>query len=653
MVLKVKVAGITPELELQLSSLPDAPGVYFFKDAQGETVYIGKAAKLKTRVRSYWNGNTWLERPKLAVMMPKVHSLNTIITNSEKEALLLEATLIRKHMPRFNVSLKDDRRYPWLAITYDEPFPRLVMIRDPIKFRQTHKRARVFGPYVEAGAMWETVRVLRKVFPLRQRAKPLFKDRPCMNYYIGLCLGPCQKLVAEPEYDHLVKQVEMFLAGRQSEVLRELERDMLQASREMRFEDAAKSRDRIAILKGVIERQQVFFESQKVNQDIVAQAGNNRSVSIALLRIREGKLISSESMILPLHDKTTVLEAYSSFVDQYYTTCDDINLPREILLAHEVEDMEVLSDYLSSRLQTKVKLVVPQKGEKLRLIEMAGKNAQHTLDQEAAQYERKQEENADLLLLKAELDLKNIPHRIECFDISNIQGTDNVASMVVLEEGLAKKSDYRQYKVKSIEGKANDFASMKEVVYRRYLRLQNENKPLPDLIIIDGGKGQLAAAVEALSQLETDTISGDDTTSAADDTSISAVEPDNAIKSPLNLVDIIGLAKQQEEVYKPGGSRPYLLPRNSPALHILQRARDEAHRFALTFHRKLRAKRSIVSNFDKLPSVGKARRKALLDFFGSYSKLEEASLDEIKSVPGLPRPLAEKIWQALHGDNDA
>ncbi|HNG73307.1 MAG TPA: excinuclease ABC subunit UvrC, partial [Candidatus Obscuribacter sp.] len=541
----------------QLSTLPDSPGCYLFKDQDGEILYIGKAINLKSRVRSYFVEASWRERPKLAVMIPKVVSIETILVNSEKEALLLEANLIREKKPRYNVALKDDRRYPWLAITYDVAYPRLVMIRDPAQYKKNNPHSKVFGPYVEAGAMWETVKTLRKVFPMRQRHKPLFKDRPCMNYHIGLCLAPCQKLVQEETYNKMVKQVEMFLSGRQTEVMDEMTREMEALSEALEFEEAALIRDRLYALSTVIEKQQVFFQNRRVCQDIIAQAHTEKLLALCLMKVREGKLIASETVTLPLLDKTGWDEAFQAYICQYYTACEDIALPAEVLLAHEIEDIELLRDFLSQKAGVNVKVLVPQRGGKTDLIEMAQKNAQQALTRVLTEdSENDARVERILTALKEGLGIDRLPKRIECFDISNIQGTDNVASMVVFEGAKPKKSDYRMFKIKSVEGTPNDFASMKEAVGRRYARILAESKPFPDLIIIDGGKGQLGAAFEALTELGL-TGPGFKTEKFA----------------------ICGLAKRQEEVYFPGNSTPVFLPRRSEALLLLQHVRDEAHRF--------------------------------------------------------------------------
>lgn len=618
-----KAIELSEELARQLALLPDAPGVYIFKNSLEETIYIGKALSLKARVRSYWSQTSWLGRPKLAVLVPRIAKVDVIQTNSEKEALLLEATLVRRHMPRYNVSLKDDKRYPWLCITYEESFPRLIMIRDPVKHKQQHPKDKVFGPYVEAGWMWQTVRILRKVFPLRQRRKPLFKDRPCMNYHIGLCLGPCQKLVEEGFYNHMVAQVELFLSGRQAEAVRAMEKEMAGAAENLRFEEAAALRDRVYALKLMMEKQQVLFQDQKVSLDVVAEAHTEKLLVVCLMRVREGKLIGSESFDLPLVDKTSFEEGYQSFIEQYYAECEDISIPREVLLQHNIEDGALLASILSQRAMRVVKLAVPLRGDKQKLLEMAKKNASTHLDKAVFVDAGPDGRTLELLTkLQEELSLTCLPRRMECFDISNIQGTNNVASMVVFEDGQAKKSDYRTFKIRSVEGEPNDFASMKEVIGRRFARLRQENKPLPDLVIIDGGKGQLNAALEALAELE------------------------------IRDLNIMGLAKKQEELYFPGRSEPVWLPRRSETLFLLQRIRDEAHRFAIAFHRKQRAKRVLSSGFDELPGVGAVRKRNLMLHFGSFANLQNASLDDLRSVPQITEKIAARVYDHLHPSSD-
>jgi excinuclease ABC subunit C len=459
---------------------------------------------------------------------------------------------------------------------------------------------------------------------MRQRRKPLFKDRPCMNFHIGLCLGPCQNLVEEDFYNHMVQQVELFLAGQQRAAVQAMQKEMERCSEALRFEEAARIRDRIQSLNTVVEKQQVFFQDKTVSHDIIAEAHTERQILIVLMRVREGKLVNSENFDLPLENKTTWDEAFQSFIEQYYTEVEDISIPREILLQHSIEDQLVLSDVLTQRAHRKIAVTVPQRGDKLRLVEMAQKNAGQALEKFLKE---ESDVHAQVLALltkvKEELHLEKLPRRIECFDISNIQGTDNVASMVVFENGVAKKSDYRLFKIRGVEGQANDFASMKEVVTRRYGRLVQEQKSLPDLIIIDGGKGQLNAAQEAAREVG------------------------------MTDVEMIGLAKKQEEVYFPGRSDPALLPRRSDALYLLQRVRDEAHRFAVTFHRKRRAKRTLKSGFEDLPNVGAARRKKLLEHFGSFDGVKNATLEQLQAVPGIPKNVAAAVHQVLHRDETA
>ncbi|MBS1998173.1 MAG: excinuclease ABC subunit UvrC, partial [Cyanobacteria bacterium SZAS LIN-2] len=434
--------------------------------------------------------------------------------------------------------------------------------------------------------------------------------------------APCQNKVQEDYYNHMVKQVELFLAGSQMEVVDQLNKEMEQASEKMEFEQAAKIRDRLYALKSVIEKQQVFFQSQKVSQDVIAQAHTEKMMAVCLLKVREGKLISAETITLPLTDRTQWDEAFEAFIDQYYTACEDVMLPHEILLQAEVSDMDAVREFVNSRADHAVKVMVPQRGGKTDMVGMAQKNAEQALARELTEQTSVDVKVEQILTsLKEGLGLTRLPTRIECFDISNISGTDNVASMVVFEGARSKKSDYRTFKIKSVEGEPNDFASMKEVVGRRFSRLVAENKPFPDLIIIDGGKGQLGAAMEALGEID--------------------------LGAHANTFDIVGLAKRQEEVYFPNKSNPVLLPRRSEALHLLQQVRDEAHRFAITYHRKLRAKRVITSQLDALSGLGAKRRKKLLDHFGSFDKIKAASLEELEACDGIPKKLAQELFDYL------
>ncbi len=598
----------------KVGNLPNSCGVYIFKDVNNEIIYIGKAVNLRNRVRSYFNTSNWVDRPKLTVMVPKACNLEIILTNSEKEALLLEATLIRSHKPLYNVTLKDDKKYPWLAISYGENFPRLVMTRFPLNFRKSYPKAKIFGPYVAQGDMWEMVKILRKVFPLRQRPKPLFKDRPCLNYHIGLCLAPCQNMVETDTYQKILNELELFLSGRQSEVVNNLKKEMETLSSNHEFEAAAKIRDKYFLLQSLTQKQRVIFEDTSVNQDIFAEYHNDDLIVICFMQVREGKLIQCESIPVTLKEKTLYCEAYNAFIDQYYSCCEDNCVPKEVLLQHSLEDIEAVSQLLNNKSQKKIKIFTPVSGIRHELIKMAINNAKQSFEDELASAKIDTIDDS-LIQLKSELNLSILPYRIECFDISNIQGVDNVASMVVFENGKTKKADYRRFKIKGVEGSPNDFASMQEVVLRRYSKAK-----LPDLIVIDGGRGQLNAALKALDELN------------------------------INSVNIVGLAKRQEEIYFPNIEMPHLLTRQSKALHLMQQVRDEAHRFAITYHRLLRSKRVAKSQLSQLAQIGTKRTKILLDALGSLDNIKNTTVSDVAKIKGISLQLAQKIYNQLHSD---
>ena len=599
------------EILNKVSNLPSSCGVYIFKNINNEIIYIGKAVNLRSRVRSYFNINSWQDRPKLNVMIPKTHSFEIILTATEKEALLLEATLIRTHKPKYNVTLKDDKKYPWLAISYGENFPRLVMTRYPLNFRKSFPKAKIFGPFVNQGNMWETVKILRKVFPLRQRPKPLFKDRPCLNYHIGLCLAPCQNLVSTENYQKILHELEMFLSGKQNEVINNFKQEMESLAQSLEFETAAKIRDRYHLLQSITQKQSVIFEDSKINLDIFGEYHNDELIVICFMQVRSGKLIQCENIPLNLKERTLFQEAFNTFIDQYYSCCEDNCIPKEILLQHEIEDESALEELLVAKSQAKIKIYTPISGIRQELIKMAVNNARQNFEQTISSQEITIPHDS-LKALQIELSLTKIPYRMECFDISNIQGVDNVASMVVFENGQAKKSEYRRFKIKSVEGSPNDFASMKEVITRRYAKAN-----LPDLIVIDGGRGQLNSALEALTELNLATFT------------------------------IVGLAKRQEEIYFPNVDQPHLLTRNSSALYLMQRIRDEAHRFAITYHRQLRAKRVAKSQLSVLAGIGPKRTKILLDASGSLDNLKKSNLEDLAKVKGISIKIAEKLYNQL------
>lgn len=615
-----KPANTTFDFQAALSRLPDQPGVYRMYSAakrehSGDTLlYVGKAKNLKNRVRSYFQNPAGLA-PKVAALMQQVARFDYIVTDSEIEALILEYNLIKQHKPKYNILLRDDKKFPWIGLSA-EPYPRLFITRDPTG------RGKFFGPYAHSGSMYKTLQVIRKHFPLRQRRKPLFKTRPCMNFYIGTCSGPCQKLVTPEEYGEVVKQVELFLKGKADDLQERLEAEMHRASESMQFELAAKLRDRYAAVQEVVAQQKMYYPDASVSQDIVAMAQDERRCAIVVLNIRRGKLIGSRPHEIPLTNQTTPEEAYNAFLSQYYQDEEVEDLPDEIILHHTLEDIAVFQEWLTRKRGKKVLLTLPQKGIKKDLLELGIKNAAETLDQASSQ-EMKSHRNDParaLLDLQAALNLPEFPIRMECYDISHFQGSQTVASMVVFTNGVPDKKEYRRFKIESAEGEPDDFKSMHEVITRRFTRaIQGESGwETPDLVIIDGGKGQLSSAVEALNQL------------------------------CVSDQPIVSLAKKFEEIYFPGESRPVLLPRDSGALFLLQQIRDEAHRFAITYHRGLRDKKATQSVLDDIPGIGEKRKQKLMAHFGSVSKIKAATPDELSSLPGFNSSVAQKIYQALH-----
>lgn len=606
--------AVTPafDRDAALSRLPASPGVYRMFNTRHQLIYVGKAKNLKNRVRSYFQNPTGLS-PKVAAMMQHVTRFDYIVTDSEIEALILEYNLIKQNRPKYNILMRDDKRFPWIGLS-KEPYPRLFITRDP------SGSGRLFGPYANSGNMHRTLQVIRKHFPLRQRKTPLFKNRPCMNYFIGTCSGPCQKLVTPEEYAETVRQVELFLKGKADDLLERLEQEMHRASDALNFELAAKLRDRYAAVQDVLSQQKMYYNTP-VNQDIVASAADNRRCAISVLQIRRGKLIGSRPHELALHHQSTPDEAYQTFLTQYYQDEDPGDLPDEIILQQPVEDEGILQDLLNSKRGKRVLLTHPQKGIKRDLLNLGLKNAREVLEQ-AQTLEQRHHRNDParaLLSLQETLHLPEFPARMECYDISHFQGQQTVASMVVFTNGAPDRQAYRRFKIQSAEGAPDDFQSMREVITRRFTRAVHQEPGWgePDLVIIDGGKGQLSAAVAALNEL-------------------------GITEQP-----IISLAKKFEEIYQPGASRPVLLPRDSHALFLLQQIRDEAHRFAITFHRERRDKVSLASVLDSVPGIGPKRKQRLLQHFGSLTRLKQASLDALSQAPGMNTQVAQALYLAL------
>lgn len=620
------------ELQEKLRLLPAQPGVYLMKNKAGEIIYVGKAVSLRNRVRSYFQSSR-NQTPKVAAMVESIADFEYIVTDSEVEALILESNLIKKYSPWYNVRLKDDKHYPYLKITLDEPFPRILIVR-----RMKKDGARYFGPYTNSRAVRDTLKFIRKLFPIRscnKNIEPGASDRPCLNYHIDRCMGPCAGKVSPEEYRQLIEQVIMFLEGKQENLVGELEKRMVQAAKELRFEAAARLRDQIDAIRKVIERQKIISSSME-DQDVLGLAMVADTACVQVFFVRGGKLIGREHFFLEIAPDETADEILAGFIEQYYSRASDI--PKELLLPAAVPDSNVFEEWLSSLRGNRVYLRVPQRGEKRRLVEMVQENAEIVMQERRSQAEKKKEElQRAMAELQRELGLPRLPRRIEGFDISNIQGTQAVGSMVVFIDGESARNEYRRFKVRT-KDTPDDFAMMREVVRRRFLRGLKEREELeqlsgqerqkaeekakfaqfPDLLLIDGGKGQLGAAREVLRELG------------------------------LEDIPTAGLAKQFEEIFMENRPDSILLPRNSPALYLVQRIRDEAHRFAITYHRNLRDQRTTQSLLDEIPGIGSKRKKALIRTFGSVLGVKQATLEQLEAVPGITPKLAETIYEYLH-----
>ena len=598
-------------LEEKLQNLPDLPGVYIMKDAKGHVIYIGKAVSLWNRVRSYFQKGSKGE--KTEIMVRQIADLETIVTHTELEALALESNLIKKHRPRYNIILRDDKNYPYLRFDIKAEYPRLEVVR-----RLKKDGALYYGPYVPAGGMWESLALIRRTFPIAP-CKIVFKrdkpGRPCIQFQIGRCTAPCSGEADKAQYQDMVDQVRLFLEGKNRDLIDMLKERMSEASEKMDYERAAELRDRIAKIEGALEKQKVI-SSNFENQDVIGTAFEGGRADIQALFIRNGMLLGRKDFYLDDVHGMTDEEVLNDFLRQFYSK--EMIVPGEILLPFEVGDREVFELWLTEKRGARVELLVPQRGRKRELVQMASDNASQSLREHLLS--RRSKERI-LMRLQEELGLRNLPRRIEAFDISQIQGTEPVASMVSFENNLPDKRHYKKFKIRSVTGQ-DDFASMAEVIRRRYTKAQDEGT-LPDLILIDGGKGQLNAALDVLGELQ--------------------------IEGP----DIIGLAKARsgeegserefERVFLPGVEEPVILEPTSATTHLVARARDEAHRFAITYHRKLREKRAVHSELDEIPGVGEVRKKALLRHFGSVEKIKQATVEELASVKGVGRKAAEHV----------
>jgi excinuclease ABC subunit C len=604
----------------KLKSLPAKPGVYLFRDERGEVLYVGKAKTLRPRVRSYFQAGTGDARHQIPQLVGRIADLEVIVTGSEVEALHLEQNLVKRHRPPFNVRLRDDKSFPYIAVTVEDEYPRVMFTRE------RHRRGVVyFGPYANAKKVRETLDVLNRVFQFRPCEGPKpgrHSGIPCLDYHIDRCHAPCVGYISKELYGELIDEVIEFLSGNTRPIVRALEQRMRDAAAEERFEDATRYRNRLFAIANLAEKQGAD-RRETGSIDVIGIAATGDRAAVQVFPLRGGKMIDRHAFHLENvegQDVTTILEA---FCLEYYGNAPAI--PPQIVVPTDVGDVAALGEWLSERRGARVEVRAPARGEKRRLAELAAQNATLALESEAAQGEQKRLRRVEALEeLREALNLESLPLRIECYDISNIQGQEIVGSMVVFQDALAKKAHYRKFAVRGLEGQ-DDFAAMAEVIARRFARLgvtgaeyDEGFATAPNLVVIDGGKGQLSAALAAMQAYD------------------------------LPRVAVISLAKRVEEVFVPGRPDPILLDRHNPGLQLLQRIRDEAHRFALGFHRQRRAVRARESIFDTLEGVGPARRRALLQHFGSAESVLAASQDELEGVPGVPAKTARAIYAQLH-----
>jgi excinuclease ABC subunit C len=614
-----------PDLQPLLDSLPAKPGVYQFFDADGEIVYVGKAVNLRSRVRSYFPKSAKYDHRSQRIA-EKADDIEWIVTQSDLEALLLEMNLIKRHRPRYNVLLKDDKRYPYIKITWGDAFPTVHSTRKVVQ-----DGARYFGPYASAVAMRETINTLRRVFPFLDCSRTITgkDERACLYYDIDMCLGPCIGAATADEYREMIDGFCRFLKGETGPLLDELRSEMAAHAERLEFEKAARVRDRVQAIEQVIERQRIIAPTL-VDQDVVAIARDDGSAVAQVFFVRSGKLIGREYFQLEGTEDRPDDEILSSFIKQFY---DESSLvPGEIVVSENVAESEVIERWLADKRGTRVRIAVPQRGRKRELVDVAVENAAETLRAlRVAHVSETQSEEAQGAIeeLGEVLSLPRLPKRIECYDISNLQGTHTVGSMVVFEDAAPQKADYRHFRIKDaggVGGGGDDYAAMEEMLKRRLRRLvrfREEGASVgetpgafektPDLVLVDGGKGQLGVAVRVLQSL------------ALDDLQIAA------------------LAKREEALFRPGEPEPILLPKDSRALYLVQRARDEAHRFAIAYNRKLRRRRGLRSTLDEIPGIGAKRRRALLTKFGSLDRIRVATVDELAAVPPMTRRAAEQV----------
>ena len=631
-------APVSEKIRKQLAALPAKPGVYLMRNVEGEVIYVGKAAKLKDRVRSYFGSPRGME-PKTRALRQQIEDFEYIVVGNAGEALILEATLIKRHQPFYNIRLKDDKRYPYLKIDVQNPWPRVYITR-----RIEKDGARYFGPYASAGSVRATLDLTKKLFPWRSCTKEITGNdaRPCLDYYIKRCIAPCTAFCTKDEYDEVMEQVILFLEGKSDDVLRRLKRQMGEAAERMEYERAAQVRDQLKAIERTVERQMVST-TRKEDVDIFGMARESDQACVQVFFVRGTQMIGRDTFMLEGVRDEPDSAVLTNFLLQYYEGAQYV--PKLVAIPSEADDRDTMEALLTEKRGSLVEVRVPERGEKRRLVELATENAKEALAQTRVKWMADANKTEQALeQLREELSLPEIPRRIECYDNSNIQGTSPVSSMVVFIDGKPAPNQYRKFRVKTVEG-ANDFATMQEVLRRRFGRharggaagevnqaaaptgsgtpgeangsAGTEAWGLPDLVIIDGGKGQLGAALQVMREL--------------------------------GVYDIpaVGLAKRFEELFVPDEDEPVVLPRNSEALYLVQRIRDEAHRFAITYHRQVRAKSSIQSALDTIAGIGPKRKKALLKKFGSVRQIREADVEEIAATAGFTRALAEKVKAEL------
>jgi excinuclease ABC subunit C len=607
-------------LESRLAEIPPEPGVYFMRDASDRIIYIGKSRKLRSRVRSYFFKSQRLSE-RIATMVRQVTEIEFIVTDTEAEALALEANLIKQHQPYFNVLLKDDKKYPYVCITWSEDYPRIFITRK----RQIGKQKdKFYGPYTDSHLLREILRLCKRIFPLRQRPQPLFKDRPCLNYDLGRCPGVCQKLISPEEYRKIVQKIAMVFQGRTQELIDILTEQMEKQAEALNFESAARIRDQINGLKSLNADQKVSLPDDTVSRDAIALAADEQHACIQLFQIRAGQLVGRLGFVADAHAEPGAI--LQRVLEEHYQTADAVEIPIEILVQHELIDGDILADVLTQRKGRKVTILTPQRQVKAELLEMVERNAQYELQRMQKLGDRNNQAMQDLAVI---LDLPELPHRIEGYDISHIQGSNAVASQVVFLDGLPAKQHYRHYKIKNptvTTGHSDDFASLAEVIGRRFRKyaedpqLQRAGNPdWADLIMIDGGKGQLSSVVGVLQEMNL-----------------------------LEDVRVVSLAKKREEIFLPGESQPLLTDAEQPGVQLLRRLRDEAHRFAVSFHRQQRSDKLKRSRLDEIPGLGHHRQKLLLGHFRSVDYIRQAAPTQLAEVPGIGPRLAQDIYDYFH-----